>query len=155
RGPDVFRFHISEDQVETEVARLHEGASHAQTELKRVQARAEEDLGNDLAAIFDAHVLLLTDRHFLGRVEQRIRTHLVNAEWAVHKTAEELDDRFAHMDDTYLRERSEDLTDVSRHLLRSLQGIQGIAHHDLSQLPDDIVIVADDLTPSDAVRLGR
>ncbi|HEV7503384.1 MAG TPA: phosphoenolpyruvate-utilizing N-terminal domain-containing protein, partial [Thermoanaerobaculia bacterium] len=152
RGPDVFRFHVAEDQVETEVARLHEGASRAQTELKRVRARAEEDLGNDLAAIFDAHVLLLSDRHFLGRVEERIRTHHVNAEWAVHKTAEELDDRFAHMDDTYMRERSEDLTDVSRHLLRSLQGI---AHHDLSQMPDDIVIVADDLTPSDAVRLGR
>ncbi|HEY4588053.1 MAG TPA: phosphoenolpyruvate-utilizing N-terminal domain-containing protein, partial [Thermoanaerobaculia bacterium] len=152
RGPEVFRLHIPETQVENEVVRLREGVEHARGELNRLRSRAEEDLGNDLAAIFDAHVLLLSDRHFLGRVEERIRTHHVNAEWAVHKTAEELDDRFAHMDDTYLRERSEDLTDVSRHLLRSLQGI---AHHDLSQLPDDIVIVADDLTPSDAVRLGR
>ncbi|HEX4962700.1 MAG TPA: phosphoenolpyruvate--protein phosphotransferase [Thermoanaerobaculia bacterium] len=152
RGPDVFRFHVGDDQVEAEVERVREGARHAQTELKRVRARAEEDLGNDLAGIFDAHVLLLSDRHFLGRVEERIRTHHVNAEWAVAKTAEELDDRFAHMDDTYLRERSEDLTDVSRHLLRSLQGID---HHNLSELPDDIVIVADDLTPSDAIRLGR
>jgi phosphotransferase system enzyme I (PtsI) len=152
RGPDVYRLHIPEDQVETEVARLREGAVHARKELERIRARAEEDLGNDLAAIFDAHVLLLSDRAFLGRVEQRIRTHHVNAEWAVAKTAEELDDRFAHMDDTYLRERSEDLTDVSRHLLRSLQGI---AHQELSELPNDIVIVADDLTPSDAIRLGR
>ncbi|HEV2854216.1 MAG TPA: phosphoenolpyruvate--protein phosphotransferase [Thermoanaerobaculia bacterium] len=152
RGPDVFRFHILEDQVEKEVARLHEGALHARGELKRIRARAEEDLGDDLAAIFDAHVLLLSDRAFLGRVEERIRTHHVNAEWAVHKTAEELDNRFAHMDDAYLREKSEDLTDVSRHLLRSLQGI---AHHDLSEMPDDVVIVADDLTPSDAIRLGR
>jgi phosphotransferase system enzyme I (PtsI) len=152
RGPDVFRFHIPEDQVEKEVVRLHEGALHARGELKRIRARAEEDLGDDLAAIFDAHVLLLSDRNFLGRVEERIRTHHVNAEWAVHKTAEELDNRFAHMDDAYLREKSEDLTDVSRHLLRSLQGI---AHHDLSEMPDDVVIVADDLTPSDAIRLGR
>lgn len=152
RGPDVFRFHIPEEQVEREVARLHEGALHARGELKRIRARAEEDLGDDLAAIFDAHVLLLSDRNFLGRVEERIRTQHVNAEWAVHKTAEELDNRFAKMDDAYLRERSEDLTDVSRHLLRSLQGI---AHHDLSEMPDDIVIVADDLTPSDAIRLGR
>jgi phosphoenolpyruvate-protein phosphotransferase (PTS system enzyme I) len=152
RGPEVYRLHIPEDQVEAEVARLREGAEHARNELKRIRARAEEDLGNDLAAIFDAHVLLLSDPNFLGRVEERIRTHHVNAEWAVAKTAEELDDRFAHMDDTYLRERSEDLTDVGRHLLRSLQGI---AHHDLSELPGDIVIVADDLTPSDAIRLGR
>ncbi|HEX9944060.1 MAG TPA: phosphoenolpyruvate--protein phosphotransferase [Thermoanaerobaculia bacterium] len=152
RGPDVFRLHVSEDQVEDEVARLRAGAQHARSELQRLRARAEEDLGNDLAAIFDAHVLLLSDPKFLGRVEERIRTHHVNAEWAVHKTAEELDDRFAHMDNTYIKERSEDLTDVSRHLLRSLQGI---AHHDLSEIPDDIVIVADDLTPSDAIRLGR
>ena len=152
RGPDIFRLHVPEDMVENEIARLHEGARHARSELKRIRAKAEEDLGNDLAAIFDAHVLLISDTNFLGRVEERIRTHQVNAEWAVHKTAEELDDRFAHMDDLYLRERSEDLSDVSRHLLRSLQGI---AHHDLSDLPEDIVIVADDLTPSDAIRLGR
>ena len=152
RGPDIFRFHIQEDQVDSEVARLHEGASHAKKELHRIRARAEEDLGDDLAAIFDAHVLLLSDRAFLGRVEERIRTQHVNAEWAVHKTAEELDNRFARMDDAYMREKSEDLTDVSRHLLRSLQGIH---HHDLSEMPDDVVIVADDLTPSDAIRLGR
>ena len=152
RGPEVFRLHISEAQVESEVARLREGAQHARGELKRLRARAEEDLGSDLAAIFDAHVLLLSDPKFLGRVEERIRTQQVNAEWAVNKTAEELDDRFAHMDDPYIRERSEDLTDVSRHLVRSLQGIH---HHELSEIPDDIVIVADDLTPSDAIRLGR
>jgi phosphotransferase system enzyme I (PtsI) len=152
RGPEVFRLHVVEGQVDAEVARLHSGAIHARGELQRLRARAEEDLGNDLAAIFDAHVLLLSDAKFLGRVEERIRTQQVNAEWAVHKTAEELDARFANMDDPYIRERSEDLTDVSRHLLRSLQGI---AHHDISELPADIVIVADDLTPSDAIRLGR
>jgi len=152
RGPDVFRLHVPESQVDTEVQRLKEGARHARGELQRLRARAEEDLGSDLAAIFDAHVLLLSDAKFLGRVEERIRTQQVNAEWAVHKTAEELDERFSHMGDSYIRERSEDLTDVSRHLLRSLQGI---SHHDLSELPNDIVIVADDLTPSDAIRLGR
>jgi phosphoenolpyruvate-protein phosphotransferase (PTS system enzyme I) len=152
RGPDVFRLHINENQIESEVARLHEGARRALEELQRTRERAGESLGNELAGIFDAHILLLSDRHFLGRAEERIRTHHVNAEWAVHKTAEELDDRFAHIDDAYLRERSADLTDVSRHLLRSLQGI---SHHDISELADDVVIVADDLTPADAIRLGR
>ncbi|HWM95291.1 MAG TPA: phosphoenolpyruvate--protein phosphotransferase [Thermoanaerobaculia bacterium] len=152
RGPDVFRIPIAEDQVEEEVARLYEGARRARHELMRTREKADEDLGNDLAAIFDAHVLLLSDPHFLGKVEERIRKNQVNAEWAVKKTAEELDELFAHIDDSYIRERSEDLTDVSRHLLRSLQGT---SHHDLSDLPPDVVIVADDLTPSDAIRLGR
>ena len=152
RGPDVYRIPLVEDQVEAEVARLYEGARHARHELIRTREKAGEDLGNDLAAIFDAHVLLLSDPGFLGKVEKRIRHGMVNAEWAVKKTAEELDERFAQMDDSYISERSEDLTDVSRHLLRSLQGI---SHHDLSELPPDVVIVADDLTPSDAIRLGR
>lgn len=152
RGPDIFRFHIPENQVDAEVERLREGTRHAREELLRTRDRADESLGNDLAAIFDAHVLLLSDRNFLGLVEERIRTHQVNAEWAVHKTAEELDDRFANIDDSYIREKSADLSDVSRHLLRALQGIH---HHELSDLPEDVVIVADDLTPSDAIRLGR
>src|SRR5262249_54240758 len=134
RGPDIFRIHLPPDELEAEVARLHQGALHARSELQRTRSKAGQALGSDLAAIFDAHVLLLSDARFLGRVEERIRTEQVNAEWAVHKTAEELDDLFARMDDTYLRERSEDLTDVSRHLLRSLQGI---AHHDLSEVPED------------------
>jgi phosphotransferase system enzyme I (PtsI) len=152
RGPDVFRLYILEEQIDTEIARLHAAVQHARTELMRIRDNAGEDLGNDLAAIFDAHVLLLSDRHFLGRVEQRIRANRVNAEWAVHKTAEELDDRFANMDNAYIRERSEDLTDVSRHLLRSLQGS---SHRELTGMPEGVIIVADDLTPSDAIRLGR
>lgn len=152
RGPAIFRIHLAPEALDAEVERLHEGARLAREDLLRIRTRAGEDLGNELAAIFDAHILLLSDPGFLGRVEAGIRTQQVNAEWAVHKTAEELDNLFAHMDDAYLRERSEDLTDVSRHLLRSLQGI---AHHELSDLHDNVVIVADDLTPSDVIRLGR
>ena len=152
RMPDVFRINLSEDRVEPEVTRLHEAAQHAKAELKRTRAKALEAGGQEIAGIFDAHVLLLSDRNFLGRVEERIRTQRINAEWAVHKTAEELDDRFARIDDSYLRSRSEDLSDVSRHLLRSLHGM---SHHEISELPENVVIVADDLTPSDAIRLGR
>jgi phosphoenolpyruvate-protein phosphotransferase (PTS system enzyme I) len=149
---EVYRFTLAEEVVDAEVARLHAALRHAREELERTRGRAGELLGDELAAIFDAHLLLLSDRTFLGRIEQRIREARVNAEWAVRRTAEELDDRFARIDDAYLRERSQDLTDVSRHLLRSLQGL---AHHDLANVGGDVVIVADDLTPSDAVRLGR
>jgi phosphoenolpyruvate-protein phosphotransferase (PTS system enzyme I) len=152
RMPDVFRINLAEDRIDQEVTRLHEAAQHAKAELNRTRDKASETGGQELAGIFDAHVLLLSDRNFLGRVEERIRTQRINAEWAVHKTAEELDARFARIDNSYLRARSEDLSDVSRHLLRSLHGI---SHHEISELPENVVIVADDLTPSDAIRLGR
>ena len=92
-------------------------------EIERVKSVTTGQAGAEQAAIFDAHVLLLSDKAFLGRAEERIRSSRVNAEWAVKKIAEELDERFSHIDDNYLKERSEDLSDVSRHLLRSLQGI--------------------------------
>ncbi|HVT57394.1 MAG TPA: phosphoenolpyruvate--protein phosphotransferase [Thermoanaerobaculia bacterium] len=152
RLPDVFRVPLAEEQIEEEVARLRVAVEHARRDLEHTRDRVGEDLGSDLAAIFDAHMLLLKDAKFVGRVEERIRTQRINAEWAVRKTVEELDEHFARLDNAYLRERSADLTDVSRHLLRSLQGI---SHHKLAKLPKDVVIVADDLTPSDAIRMGR
>ena len=152
RLSEIYRFTLDESAVEAEIERFRSALKHAQSELQRIRCRADEHLGNELAAIFDAHVLLLSDRSFIERIEDRIRTIRVNAEWAVHKIAEELDDRFSKIDDSYLRERSEDLTDVSRHLLRSLQGL---SQHHLSKVRADAIIVADDLTPSDAVRLGR
>ncbi|HXO21767.1 MAG TPA: phosphoenolpyruvate--protein phosphotransferase [Thermoanaerobaculia bacterium] len=152
RVGEVYRFTLAEEAVEAEVARFRAAREHAMGELQRIRARADAQLGEDLAAIFEAHLLLLADRSFLGRIEGRIRDHRLNAEWAVHKTAEELDERFARIEDGYLRERGEDLLDVSRYLLRSLQGL---SHHDLSRLPHDTILVADDLTPSDAVRFGR
>jgi len=152
RVGEIFRLTLDEGAVDGEVERFHAALRHAQEDLQRVRARAGQELDADLAAIFDAHLLMLSDRSFLGRIEGRIREHKVNAEWAVQKTAEELDERFSRINDTYLRERSEDLTDVSRHLLRSLQGL---SHRELSKVPADSIIVADDLTPSDAIRLGR
>ena len=153
RGPDVFRMPLLDGEVGTEVARLERAAEHARRELEKTRLEVGDDLGGDLVGIFDAHLLLLSDPKFVGRIVERIRNQKVNAEWAVHKTAEELDQRFAQMDNAYLRERGADLTDVARHLLRSLQGSS--SHHDLSELAHDVIVVADDLTPSDAIQLGR
>ncbi len=152
RVGEVFRIPIPEEDIEAEVERFEEAVRQARAELGKTRARASEKVGDELAAIFDAHVLLLADPGFLGRVVDRIRSRNVNAEWAVSKIAEEIDEQFAHIDDSYLRERSEDVSDVSRHVLRALQGI---SHHELSEIEDDLIIIADDLTPSDAVRLGR
>jgi phosphotransferase system enzyme I (PtsI) len=103
--------------------------------------------------VFDAHALLLTDRALLERIERRIRDKKVNAEWAVHRTGQELGERFQAIDAPHLRERYEDLRDVTRYLLRCLQGLDH--HHDISEVEGEVVIIAHDLTPSQAVRLAR
>ncbi len=149
---DVYRFPIPEEQVEAEVDRLREAVRRTEQEIRRTQSGVGEELGKELAEIFEAHVLMLADRAFVERIVERIRSEKANAEWVVHRTTEELIERFGRLDDPRLRERADDLRDVGRYLLRMLQGI---AHHQLSDLEGDVVIVADDLTPSDAVRLGR
>jgi phosphotransferase system enzyme I (PtsI) len=152
REPDIFRLPLLDSQVADEVARLQQAVALARQELETTRDQVGDELGSDLAGIFDAHLLMLADVKFVGKVEERIRHQKVNAEWAVHKTVEELHSRFAQAENAYLRERGADLTDVSRHLLRSLHGT---SHHQMSELPPGVIVVADDLTPSDAIRLGR
>lgn len=151
-GLDVYRLPLAEGDVPAELERFREAVRRATHEIEQVRRRASRQLGDDLAGIFEAHGMLLSDAAFLERVEGRIRNERVNAEWAVHRTAEDLAERFARFEVDHLRERGEDVLDVSRHLLRTLQGV---AHHELSEVEGNIIIVADDLTPSDAVRLGR
>jgi phosphotransferase system enzyme I (PtsI) len=149
---EVYRIPIPAADVEAEVARFRDATLQTRIELEATRKRAHEQLGDGLAGIFEAQSMLLEDASFVNRVEERIRGEQVNAEWAVHKVSEEFLDRFENLESEHLRERGDDLRDVTRHLLRVLQGI---AHHELSELGSDVIIVAHDLTPSEAVRLGR
>ncbi len=155
RGGDdnVYRFPLEEDAVEAEVQRLQQAVESTRHELAVTRGKAQQAVGEEVAAVFDAHSLLLTDRALLDRIERCIREEQVNAEWAVHKTGEELGRRFEALDTPHLRERYEDLRDVTRYLLRCLQGLEH--HHDISEIEGEVVIVAHDLTPSEAVRFGR
>ena len=121
-------------------------------DLEKTQAEVERDLGNELAGILEAQAMLVADRAFVRRVEARIKKDGVNAEWAVLRTCRELAEKFAHIETQYLRERGQDLESVSRYLIRSLHGI---AHHEISEIEGDVVIVADELTPADALSLAR
>lgn len=152
RARDIYRLPLPADEVDEEVARFQEAVEQARTEVARTQERANEDLGEHLGAIFDAHLLVLCDTGFLERVTERIREEQVNAEWAVYRASQEYAERFAALEDEYFRERQADLEDVVRHLLRRLQGI---SHHEITDVEGPVVIVADDLTPSEAVSLGR
>ena len=149
---EVYRFPIPASAVEAEIERFDDAVRQAQGQLAQTRSKASQELGDELAAIFDAQSLLLADSSLLSRVEARIRKERVNAEWAIHKIAEELAGRFESLDDARFRERGEDLRDVTRYLLRALQGI---SDHQLSELGSNVIIVAHDLTPSEAVRLGR
>ena len=96
--------------------------------------------------------MMVSDPSFADKVEQKIEEEQVNAEWALAEVQEELQARFESFDDAYLRERVADVKDVAERVLTNLQGI---AHHDLSEIKHDVIIIADDLTPSDTVHFNR
>jgi phosphoenolpyruvate-protein phosphotransferase (PTS system enzyme I) len=152
RAQDVYRFPLPEGQVEAELERFRSATERALEEVEELRCRVGSDLGADLAGIFEVHALVLRDRFLLEGIEERIRAEHVNAEWAVWETAAELRGRFAILQQGGPRDHAADMQDVARHLIRALQGI---SHHELSEIAGDVIVIADDLTPSDAVRLGR
>ncbi len=109
-------------------------------------------MGDEYAQIFEAHAMMVSDASFSDKVIQKIEEEQVNAEWAVAEVSEELQARFASFDDEYLRERVADVKDVADRVMTNLQGV---AHHDLSEITHDVIILADDLTPSDTIHFNR
>ncbi|MEL7060717.1 MAG: phosphoenolpyruvate--protein phosphotransferase [Acidobacteriota bacterium] len=152
RIAEIYQIPLAPEEVEPEVERFRRAVEESHQEIARLRDRVEAEISEDLAGIFDAQGLFLTDPSFLSGVEAHIRDERVNAEWALQETASEITARFAAIDTEHLRARSEDLRHVCRFVVRSLRG-QHL--HQLSEVPGDVVIVADDLSPSDAVRLGR
>ncbi|HUP24254.1 MAG TPA: phosphoenolpyruvate--protein phosphotransferase [Thermoanaerobaculia bacterium] len=152
RDHEVFRFPVAESAIEDEVARFHEAVAQTRREIQRTGEQVRRQVGEDLAGVFDAYDLILCDELYAGAIETCIRTDQVNAEWAVHRTATALGERFARIESEHLRERGDDLRDVTRYLFRALQGI---SHHELSEIAGGVIVIADELTPSEALRLGR
>lgn len=152
RVAQVYRIPIREQDVESEVRRFNESLDKTREELLDLKQKVSRSMGDEYAQIFEAHAMIVSDASFADKVTQKIEEEQVNAEWALAEVQEELQARFASFEDDYLRERSADVKDVAE---RVLVNLQGIAHHELSEIDHDVIIIADDITPSDTVHFNR
>src|SRR5438874_7662956 len=152
RVTSVYRVPIREEEVDGEVTRFLEALEKTKDELLDLKAKVSRSMGDEYASIFEAHAMIVSDASFADRVVQKIEEEQVNAEWALSEVDEELQARFQSFDDAYLRERVADVKDVTQ---RMLVNLQGIAHHDVSEITHDVVILADDVTPSDTTHFNR
>lgn len=152
RVAQVYRIPIREEEVESEVRRFTQSLEKTRDELLDLKQKVSRSMGEEYAQIFEAHAMIVGDASFADKVTQKIEEEQVNAEWALAEVQEELQARFASFEDDYLRERSADVKDVAE---RVLVNLQGIAHHDLSEINHDVIIIADDLTPSDTIHFNR
>jgi phosphotransferase system enzyme I (PtsI) len=150
---EVMRFPIPPDRVEQEVAALLRAQAASKQQLQDIKARVEHGPGSELAALFDAQLLMLDDPMLVGRAEAIVRGERVNAAWAVHRAYEELYHVFMAMEDPYLRERETDVADVAGRLRLNLRhGAKGPKEL-LSQIDGPSVLIADELTASIAAQL--
>lgn len=124
--------------------------SHEQLETIRIQAISE--LGEEEGAIFEAHAMVLDDPEFVEGVEAEINDSHLSADNAVKIVTDRFYEIFDQMDDPYFSARAADIKDVGT---RVLQNILGIVQADLSQLDEDVIIIADDLTPSDTAQMDK
>jgi len=150
---EVMRFPIPPERVEQEVAALLRAQAASKQQLQDIKARVEHGPGSELAALFDAQLLMLDDPMLVGRAETIVRSERVNAAWAVHRAYEELYHVFMSMEDPYLRERETDVADVAGRLRLNLRhGAKGPKEL-LSQVDGPSVLIADELTASVAAQL--
>ena len=150
---EAIRFPIPPDRVDREVKALQAARDQSRAQLQDIRDRVQKARGAELAAIFDAQILMLDDASFVGRAEEIIRQERVNAAWAVHRAYEEIGAVFASVEDPYLRERENDVADVAGRLRMNLRhGARG-ARDLLSELDGPSVLIADELTASLAAQL--
>jgi len=135
-----------------EVARFEEAIGRAKSELEKIRDHAKVKLGEDKAAIFEAHLLVLSDPELLNPVTDKIKTDSVNAEFAMRETADMFISMFEAMDNEYMRERASDIRDVTKRVIGHLLGVE-IPNPSL--ISEEVIIIAEDLTPSDTAQLNR
>jgi phosphoenolpyruvate-protein phosphotransferase (PTS system enzyme I) len=135
-----------------EIARFQSALQTAKAELTKIRDHAGTELGADKAAIFDAHLLVLSDPELISPIEDKIKTENVNAEHALKETADMFISMFESMENEYMKERAADIRDVTKRVMAHLLGVQ---IPNPSMVAEEVVIVAEDLTPSDTAQLNR
>ncbi len=134
-----------------ELMRLEQSLYKVKSQLKLLYDKAVLEVGEEGAAIFNAHVMLLEDAGYLESIHSIIQAEKVNAEYAVVTTGTHYAQMFAEMDDDYMQERGMDVMDVSYRVIRALQGQEEL---DVSDAEPSI-IVADDLTPGEVMQMDK
>ena len=138
--------------ISCEIDRFLLAVEECKKQINELYIRTIDAFGEEKAKIFKAHSMIASDEALLAEVKNKIKNDKCNAVFALNQVSNQFVDMFAKMDNEYMKERAADIKDVSSRLLRILLGVKS---QDLSILPPNTVIVADDLTPSDTAQLNK
>ena len=150
--PDLSVKEVKIEDVASEIKRFEDAIEASKKELTIIKENALASLGADKAAVFEAHLLILDDPEFMGTVKTDIESKVINAEYAFKETSDMFISMFEAMDNEYMKERAADIRDVSKRILAHLLGV------DLpnpSLIDEEVIVIAEDLTPSDTAQLNK
>lgn len=151
--PDLSFSETSIDDPEAEIKRLDDAVEASKSELELIKQKATENLGEEEAQVFEAHLTILADPELLGQIKDKIKNDKVNAEAALKSVTDMFIEMFEAMtDNAYMQERAGDIRDVTKRIMSHLLGVT-LPNPALIQ--EEVVIVAHDLTPSDTAQLDR
>ena len=149
---DVVRYSIEPAQIANEIARFEAALVQTRVQILEMQQKIAEAIGAKDAAIFDAHLLVVEDRTLIDEVLRRLEAERCNVEWVFQEVASSYAETLSKIDDPYLRERAVDMQDVTRRIIRNLQGK---APKPLLGAAQPHILVAHNLTTSDTASMDR
>ncbi|WP_118808390.1 phosphoenolpyruvate-protein phosphotransferase PtsI [Haemophilus haemolyticus] len=142
---------ITDDQIDAEVARFYEGRALAMEQLNSIRERALISLGEEKAAIFEGHLMILEDEELEEEILDYLRSNKVNAAVAASKIIDQQVTMLSEIDDEYLKERAGDIRDIGNRLIKNILGMYIV---DLGDIQEESILVAYDLTPSETAQLN-
>ena len=149
---DVARYRIEPAQIANEIGRFEAALIQTRTQILEMQQKIAESIGAKDAGIFDAHLLVVEDRTLIDEVLRKLEADLCNVEWVFQEVASSYAETLSKIDDPYLRERALDIEDVTRRVIRNLQGKEPKA---FLALTEPHILVAHNLTPSDTATMNK
>ncbi|WP_215142313.1 phosphoenolpyruvate--protein phosphotransferase [Exiguobacterium qingdaonense] len=140
------------EDVAAEKARFQDAIAQSKTELEGIREHTLRELGPDKAEIFSAHLLIVEDPEIVSQVNDKIESENMNAAKALDEVAQTMIMIFESMDNEYMRERAADVRDVTKRVMAHILGVTFVTPAAISE---EVIIIAEDLTPSDTAQLNR
>ncbi len=145
----IKRYPVSESMVPSEIARFKNAVTKAKNDHAKVIESLDHDLGENLN-ILETHMVLFKDKMLYGKTIETISRDKINAEWALRKVSTQVKSMFQQIDDQYLKDRVNDIVQVSDKIMSHLVGAQDIKIRDINKR---VILVAHDLSPADASQI--
>jgi phosphotransferase system enzyme I (PtsI) len=148
----VSRKQISDDEVKEELARFKRAVATSKDQLGDIRKKLSQDIGEEHGYILDSHLMILDDKMLINGTIEIIKGQSVNSEYALKEVISRFMSIFNGIGDEYLRERKADIEHVGERILRNLSGKKV---ESLTDIPEEAVVVAHDLAPSDTFQMRR